>query len=127
MKELKRKYFLLSLVLLCCGLYLVPSYGVQHDGFSFSSRASLPGEKKNSFSKEDHHHAREIPVYEIVEQTSNNFQKDLAGDACFSWLALKDRASSFLNLLSKQLSLNKPFLITHYREAIYLALRILRL
>lgn len=125
MKALKKTFFFPPLLILLCGLYFVPSHKTNHNAPHFS--VSQTSEKQHYFSKEVQHHSTKAHPYEIVEQTSSSFQKDLAGDSVFNWLTRKDDTLSFLNLLSKRLSLHKPFLITHSGEALYLVIRILRL
>lgn len=127
MKALTRKYLFLPLIVLFCGVYPVSPHKAGNDTLGLSTTAAHQSHKPKYFSKESHSRSCEKPAYEIVEQTSNTFQKDLAGDSSFGWPALKDRTYSVLNLLSERLSLHKPFLVTHSGEAIYLVIRILRL
>lgn len=118
MKRLTGKYLFLPLIVLFCGLYIPHSTADNVIGFSGQS---------SHYSKSKQHHSGERPVQEIVEHAPDSFQKDLAGDAVFSLFRFNDLTNSYLELLSKRLSVQKPFLITHFSEALYLLIRILRL
>ena len=119
MKGLTRKYLFLPLMVLFCGWYTLPTHGTGDDVFSSSAQ--------HHYSKSRQHHSAEKPFREIVEHAPDSFQKDLAGDAVFRLFCLHDFISSYLHLLSEQLSLQKPSLITHFSENVYLLIRILRL
>lgn len=119
MKGLTRKYLLL--IVLFCGWYTLPTHRTGDDVFSSSEQTT------RHYSRGRHHHSAEKPFQEIVEHAPDSFQKDLAGDAVFRLLCFHDFISFYLNLLSERLSLQKPFLITHFNEDVYLLIRILRL
>lgn len=127
MKALTRKYLFLPLIVLFCGVYQVLPHKTDTDASGLSVSTVHPGARHRYFSKESHSRTGETPAFEIVEQTSHTFQKDLAGDSSFGWLTLKDHTYSVLELLSEQLSRHKPFLTVHFSEALYLVIRILRL
>jgi|GEM_PF-1103978 len=127
MKELTRKYLFLPLIVLFCGVYQVSPHKAGNDTARLSVHTAHSVTRHYHYFGKGQHNSSEKPVYEIVEQAPNSFQKDLAGDSSFAWLAFKNHSNSFLNLLSERLSLHKPALITHFSEAIYLVIRILRL
>ncbi|MBX2951674.1 MAG: hypothetical protein KF870_04150 [Leadbetterella sp.] len=125
MKALSSKYLFLPLIVLFCGVYQVSAHKTDYEVLHVSTgHQSHP---LKYFSKESRSKSSERPAYEIIEQTTNTFQKDLVGDASFAWLALKDCTYSVLDILSEQLSLRKPLLIPYSGEALYLVIRILRL
>lgn len=130
MKGLLRKYFFLPLFILLGGLHHVSSDMASKDVFSSSLHSFFSSghvEKQRFYSKDFHHKRAEASGCEIVEQTSNSFQKDLIDDVNFSIFGLKNYAHSYFNLLSRRLSLNKPFLTSCSSDSIYLVIRVFRL
>lgn len=130
MKGLLKKYFFLPLFILIGGLHYVSSDMVSKNIFGSSVGhffSSSHSEKQRFYSKDFHHNRNENTGAEIVEQTSNSFQKDLIDDADFRIFGSKNYTHSFLNLLSRRLSLNKPFLVPHFSDSIYLVIRVFRL
>lgn len=120
MKGLTGKYLFLPLIVLFCGLYTPYAHRTADEAFHISAQS-------HHYSRSKQHHSGERPVQEIVEHAPDSFQKDLAGGEVFSLSGLHDLTNSYLKLLSKRLSVQKPFLITHFSEALYLLIRILRL
>ena len=130
MKGLFKKYFFLPLFILLGGLHHVSSHMVSKDILKSSIEhffSSEHSEKQRFYSRDFHHNKSENAGAEIVEQTSNSFQKDLVDDVPFRVFDLKNYTHSFFNLLSRRLSLNKPFLVSHLGDAIYLVIRVFRL
>lgn len=124
------KYLFLPLFLILCGLGHVTIHMTGSDFASndlTTSISSTASQNKSYYSSDYHHKKRESSGYEIVEQTQNSFSKDWIDDIPFQVFGLKNYTNSLFNLLSRRLSLNKPFLVQQSGEAIYKAIRVFRL
>lgn len=126
-----KKYILLPILLLVGGLMQMSSQAAEKSiSDSYLSSYSVENNlvSKNSFLHQVNNSTRNVPIQcEIVEQNVNTFTKDLIDNASFHLVGLKNYNTSIFNLLSRRLSLHKPHLIAFSGEALYLAIRVIRL